>query len=110
MADGTIHLSNNGQFSGSGTPGSYLMLLSVAAGGGHHDSAIDLHNNASGAIFYAHRGLINVHNNVTINELAGYAMALDNNVTLIYEDALQNVRFSSGPAGGFDIKHWKEVE
>lgn len=110
VADGTIHLANNGQFNGSGIAGSYLMLLSTALGGGHHNSAIDLHNNASGAIFYAHKGLIYVHNNVTINELAGYALSLDNNVTLIYEIALQNVRFSSGPAGGFDIKHWKEVE
>ena len=110
VADGTIHLSNNGTFSGSGTSGSYLMLLTTISGGGHHGSAIDLHNNASGAIFYASNGMIWLHNNVNVIELTGYKIHLENNASIFYEIGLQNVGFSSGPAGGFDVRYWKEVE
>ena len=110
LADGTIHLSNNGLFSGSGVPGSYIMFLTTALSGGHHDSAIDIHNNASGAIFYASRGMIWLHNNVNVTELVGYKVHLDNNAVLTYDSGLQNAKFSSGPGGGVDIKYWKEVE
>jgi hypothetical protein len=110
LSEGWMHLKNNGQFQGSGQPGSYLMLLTTTSGGGHHGSAIDLHNNASGAIFYAANGLIFLHNNVAVTELVGYKVHLENNAALIYESGLANVLFSSGPAGGYDIKYWKEVE
>lgn len=110
LSDGWIHIQNNGTFQGSGTVGSYLMLLTNATGGGHHGSAIDLHNNASGAIFYASNGMIFLHNNVTVSELVGYKVHLENSATLIYEIGLQDVHFSSGPTGGFDIIYWKEVQ
>ena len=110
MSDGWIHIQNNGIFIGSGTAGSYLMLLTNAVGGGHHGSAIDLHNNASGAIFYAPNGMVYLHNNVTVSELTAYKVHLENNATLIYEIGLQNVKFSSGPTGGYDVRSWKEVQ
>lgn len=110
LSDGWIHIQNNGTFQGSGTVGSYLMLLTNAAGGGHHGSAIDLHNNASGAIFYAPNGMVFLHNNVTVSELIAYKVHLENSATLIYEIGLQDVHFLSGPTGGYDVKYWKEVQ
>src|SRR3989344_1883742 len=47
FSDGTIHLANNGNFSGSGQAGSYLMLMTLASGGGHHGGASGLDNNAT---------------------------------------------------------------
>ncbi len=113
LADGKIHLSNNGQLSGSGTSGSYLMLLSMVSGGGHHDSAIDLHNNASGAIFYAGNGMVWLHNNVTVTNLAANKIHLENGAKIIYDTLLQNINFGGGGGGGggtSDIKYWKEAE
>lgn len=112
IADGEIHLSNNGQLSGSGTSGSYLMLLSMASGGGHHDSAIDLHNNATGAIFYAGNGLIYLHNNVTVTNLVANKIHLENGAIVIYDTLLQNMNFEGGGGGGgsYDVKYWREVE
>lgn len=109
ITDGWIHLSNNGQFSGSGTSGSYPMFLSTVSGGGHHGSAIDLHNNASGAIFYAANGTVWLHNNVAVMELVGYGIHLDNNAVITYDAGLANVQFSSGPQGGWSINTWQEV-
>src|SRR3989344_720348 len=120
LNDGWVHTRNNGVFSGSGSAGSYVMLLSTSACDGastsppcdtaHHNAAIDLHNNADGAIFYAGHGLINVHNNVTVSELTAYRITLDNSATVTYEAGLQNLQFTSGRSGGYEIKHWKETE
>jgi len=111
FSDGTIHLANNGNFSGSGQVGSYLMLMSLASGGGHHGGAIDLHNNASGVIFYAANGLVYLHNNVNATQLTAKAITLDNNATISYDPGLANALFSGGgSSGSFKVKSWKEIE
>lgn len=122
IADGWIHTANNGQFSGSGSAGSFALLLSTLAcdgssvnspGGipcGHHNGAIDAHNNATGVIFYASSGLVNLHNGVSLTEVTAYKLRLDNNAVITYDSGLANAKFSSGPTGGFSVKDWREVE
>jgi hypothetical protein len=118
VTDGWIHTSNNGVFSGSGTAGSYIMFLTTLAGcngGGqtssctHHNSAIDLHNNATGAIFYAQNSTANLHNGVNISEVVAYKLELGNNAVVTYEQGLVNSQFSSGPGASFDINTWEEI-
>lgn len=120
LNDGWIHIKNNSGFSGSGQSGSFLMLLSTSACDGlnsnppcdtaHHNASIDLHNNVTGAIFYAAHGLLNIHDGVGISEATAYKMHLDENANVTYDAGLANVNFSSGPSGGYDVKYWKEVE
>jgi len=117
IADGWIHVANNGQFLGSGTPGSFTMLLTTLActgssgvGCGHHGGAIDAHNNATGVIFYASNGMINLHNGVSLTEVTAYKLRMENNAVITYESGLANAKFSSGPTGGFSVKDWREVE
>ena len=122
MADGWVHASNNGTFSGSGMAGSYLMILTMLAcdgtgatspGGkacGHHDGAVDVHNQATGVIFYASNGMINLHNGVEITEATAYKLRLDNTAIITYDTGLSNVNFSSGPSAGWRISEWKEIQ
>ncbi len=117
VTDGRIHTENNGTFAGSGTMGSFLMLLttlpcdgSFSFGCDSHNGAVDVHNNATGAIFYAQNGKIHLHNGVNVTEVVAYKLALDNNATITYEQGLINTVFSSGPSGGFEILNWKEIE
>ena len=116
--DGWIHLQNNSIFKGSGTAGSYILVLTTLqnCNGGeqtssctHHNGAIDLHNNATGAIFYAPDSMINLHNGVSVTELTANKLRLDNNAIVTYEQGLANAQFSSGPSGGWDIINWKEI-
>ena len=117
LSDGWIHLSNNGIFSGSGTEGSFLMMLTTlactgvpGAGCGHHDGAIDVHNNALGVIFYASNGMINLHNGVNITEAVAYKLRIDNTAIITYNQGLADSSFSSGPSAGWQISDWKEIQ
>jgi hypothetical protein len=117
VADKWINLSNNGTFQGSGQPGSYIMLLTTSPCDGispgdcaSGNSAINILNNAIGAIFYAQNGLVNVSNNVTATELTGRKINISNNAVVRYEQGLVNANFTSGPGGGWQIINWKEIE
>ncbi len=116
VSDGWVHVSNNGTFAGSGASGSFLMLLTTlactgipGAGCGHHDGAVDVHNQATGVIFYAANGMINLHNGVNITEATGYKLQLDNTATITYDQGLASTSFSSGPSSGWKISGWKEI-
>lgn len=119
LADGWISIKNNSQFQGSGFSGSYVMILTTLPGcnGGaqqsdcaHHNAAVDLHNNASGAIFYAANSMIYLHNGVNVSEITAYKIKLENNAVVAYEQGLTNAQFSSGPGGSWKILNWEEVE
>lgn len=118
VADSWVHIQNNVIFGGSGVTGSFIMILSSLAGcngGGatspctHHNGAMDLHNNASGAIFYASDSMIHLHNGVNATEIVAYKLELDQVATITYDQGLANALFSSGPSGGWDITNWEEI-
>lgn len=119
VTDSWVHIKNNSVFQGSGTSGSYVLILSTllnCRGGNetpqctHHNAAIDIHNNAAGAVFYAADSLANIHNGVTVTEITAYQLSIDNNATVQYEQGLANAQFSSGPGAGFEVTSWKEIE
>ncbi len=117
MTDQWAHIANNGVFEGSGQAGSYVMILSTSSCDGsgsggpctHHSAAMDLHNNATGAIFYATNGLVHLHNGVNATEVTAYKLALENNAVVTYEQGLANANFTAGPSGGRGISQWREV-
>ncbi|MFC1629698.1 pilus assembly PilX N-terminal domain-containing protein [Patescibacteria group bacterium] len=110
VMDGKINFSNNASFQGSGQPGSYLLVVSTNSSLDPASPAIDVYNNAEGAIFYTNSGLIYIHNNVIIKEVTGYKVKLDNNATVTYETGLSDASFSSGPGGSWEVISWREVE
>lgn len=110
---GILEVKNSAQILGSGTTGSYVMLVSrnnSAESGGNTD-AIEVQNNSSAPIYYAPHGSIEIHNNANLKEVTAYKLEIRNNATVTYESGLQDVKFSSGPSGGYyDVRYWKEVE
>ena len=118
IADGWVHVKNNITFSGSGSANSFLTMISTLDGcigvSGvsctHHYGAIDIHNNSGGALFYAMKGMMNLHNNVEITAAVAYKLRLDNSSTIIYETGIANTYFSSGPSGGWSISAWDETQ
>ena len=76
----------------------------------HHNAAMDLHNGATGAIFYANDGFIYLHNGVVVSELTAKKIQLNQGAVIRYEQGLINSSFSSGPGGSWKVESWKEVE
>ena len=106
MADGAISFGNDVNLGGSGTTGSYLMIISLS----NSSSAINLGNgNASTVMLYAPNGTINVGNNASLRALAANTINLGNNVDLNYVSGIIDTTFSSGPSGGWSVDSWQET-
>jgi len=110
VSDGKISVLNNALLKGSGTAGSFLMLLSTNNSVDPTSPAIDVGNNAEAAIFYASNGATVLHNNVEVKEVTSYKLILDNNAVISYETGLENINFTSGPGGSWQVKNWQEIE
>lgn len=106
VTDGIATIGNNSVFSGSGSTGSYLMILSTSTS----TSAITLSNNGGAVILYASNGTVNLANNSSAKSLNGKSINLNNNATVIYDIGLVNANFVNGPSGGWGISSWKEVQ
>lgn len=107
-----ITISNTSNYRGSGT-NSYIMLISqnnsAEIGGG--EEAITISNNVTGnVLLYAPHGKIDLSNNISIKEVTGWKILLQNSAQVIYETGLANLLFTSGPAGGFVFDKWGESQ
>lgn len=108
ITDGWIHIINNGQFVGSGQAGSFVLLLTTTSCVGiprenctHNDAAVDIHNNATGIIFYAPNGMIHLGQNVNLTEATAFKLKLEENATITYDQGLVNTIFASGPGAAW---------
>ncbi len=108
-----IDLNNTAVFQGSGSPGSYVMMLSRnnSAEGGGNEEAIYVDNSASGDfVAYAGHGKVLIANSVSLKEVTAYRVHLKNSASVTYETGLANLLFTSGPSGAWSVGGWKEVE
>ncbi|MDP2946454.1 MAG: hypothetical protein Q8N61_03340, partial [bacterium] len=109
---GKISLYNNviTEDSASG----YLLLISTNKSMDSEDPAILISNNVNkdnpASIVFSLQGLIKVQNNAKFKEVSGYALELENNAEIVYEEGLINSSFSAGPGSGWIIKDWQETE
>jgi len=89
--------------------GSYILMLSTHSG---TDSsyAVEVRNNASGAIFYAHNGIAHIKNGADLKEVTAYKLSLEENAEVAYESGLADASFTSGPGGGWVISDWNEIQ
>ncbi len=106
MSDGKIQMGNNVTLRGSGTTGSYLILLSQSSA----SDAIQIGNgNTTEVILYAQNGSIIMGNNANVRSLTAKTIVLGNNTVLTYTQGLLDAVFNSGPSGGYQIDSWKET-
>lgn len=105
VGDGTVTISNNVIFTGSGIENSFLMLGTTSTA----DDAIDVFNNASNIILAAPKGTIRLHNNAGANALTADRLVLDNNAVVTYVSGLNDINFTGGPGGSFTAGGWREV-
>ena len=106
VSDGQTVLQNNSISAGSTQQGSYLMYLSTSS----LAQAVVSKNNVTADVLYASQGGVTVENNFQLREITGYSVHLKNSATITHDIGLQSATFVSGPAGGWRVQSWKEVE
>lgn len=112
ISSSQIIIENSPVFQGSGTAGSYILLLSqnksAETGGGN--KAIEVQNSSTGSfLVYAGHGEIVLENNVALKEVTAYRIRLQNTANVTYESGLASLLFTSGPGGSWTIKDWFEA-
>lgn len=98
VVDGPVSTGNWFDLKGSGTAGSYLMLLSTYSG-----TAVSIGDSSIVGIVYASAGTVNFQNGVTIKEVVASGINMGNTAKLNYETGLANAFFTSGPTGGYTL-------
>ncbi len=104
---GVFSASNNTTIAGSGTEGSYLLLISE-----RNDTssvAITISNNASSAIIYAAKSQVQVSNNAQIKEITAYQINLSPKVDLTSSSGNINAAYFSSiaPTWKTDSQTWQ---
>ena len=114
VTDGRVSTSNNGLFNGSGTSGSYIMVVTTSTcptgTGCSGGNAIEINNNSGSVILNAQNGTLKFTNNAAAKQATARKIIMNNNTSVTYEAGLANPNFTTGPSGTWTIDTWKEVE
>ncbi len=106
IVDGTVSTNNSAVFQGSGTSGSYIMVISTNT----LSESVALKNSAGSVIIIAPYGGVSMENTAGAKQVTAKTINLKNSATITYESGLANASFSSGPSGSWSIESWKEIE
>lgn len=103
ISDGTLEINGGGHATGSGTTGSYIMMLSTKTG-----TAANVDGGAGAVIVYAPNGTLNISGGASLKEATGYKINIAGGSSVTYESGLANNNFSSGPSGSWSVQTWQE--
>ncbi len=110
LADGKIIVEDTAKALGTGRAGSYLMLLSELNSILTGSEAIVIKDSSTIDIIYASKGYILLEDRISLRQVSGYGLKLKDNAKVTYEVGLADTVFTSGPAGGWKVISWKEIE
>ena len=105
IADGSMEINGGGHATGSGTAGSYVMLLSTATG-----NAASVNGGAGAVIVCTPNGTLDINGGASLKEATGYRITIAGGSSVTYESGLSDMNFSSGPSGSWSVSSWKEAQ
>jgi hypothetical protein len=109
---GIITLQNNTTFQGSGSPTSFVFLISMnnSAETGGSTNAIVQSQGSGAMVLYAPHGQVTLQQSVNLKEVTAYKIIMQNTAQVRYDTGLPSTLFDSGPSGGFELTSWQEVQ
>lgn len=114
IVDGKVIIAGSSPVTGSGTTGSYIMLVSLSdcpeSLSCNGNNAIDISGAAGAVVLVAQNGTIEFSGSASAKQATGYKMVLSGATTVNYESGLANMNFSSGPSGSWNVKSWRETQ
>lgn len=105
MVDGFIELDKDSQAIGSGTPGSYLILLSNfnSRDDNEHRYAINVKREGNTGVLYSNLGSIRLSKDNHITSITGWKVNATRDVIIEYDQGLAGTFFSFGPSGSYSL-------
>jgi hypothetical protein len=97
---------------GSGNPKSHILLCSTNTSMDPIDPAIDVSNNAAGAVFLALDGIMRLNNNANAKSMAARKLYLNNNAVVTYmESEMSDMKFSNSPSTAWHVVEgsWRQA-
>ncbi len=114
IADGKITIGGSSPVNGSGTTGSYILMLSNSdcptTSTCGTSNAIDISGSAGAVVLYAANGTIKFSGSASAKEATGYRITLQGTTSVAYQSGLINPNFTSGPSGTYAIQSWQETQ
>lgn len=113
LSDQFVQVDGGGQFEGSGTAGSYPVIVSTSicpntTPCSSNSSAISLSGGAGAVVLNAPFGKVYINGGSGARSVSGNLIYIDGGGTVTYETGLANLSFTSGPSGGWEITGWGE--
>jgi hypothetical protein len=114
IVDGRVTIAGSSPVTGSGTPGSYIMVISNSdcptSSTCGSNNAISITGAAGAVILVAQNGTISFSGSASAKQATGYHIKLSGNTNVTYEEGIANLDFSSGPSATWGISSWREIE
>ena len=115
ISDGYVSISGGAKLEGSGTAGSYPIVVSTSVCPNTtpcatNNSAVSLTGGAGSVVLTAPYGKVSINGGSGARSVTGDLIYLDGGANINYETGLADLSFSSGPSGGWNIYTWKEVK
>lgn len=114
LVSGKIIITGGGHADGSGTAGSYIVMVttsdcptSSSCGGAN---AISVSGGSGAVVLVASNGTIDINTGAQAKELTGYKVNITGNASVTYDTGLANLSFTSGPAGSWTVSSWQETQ
>lgn len=100
---GIITVGQTSIFQGSGSPGSFVFLISqnnsAETGGGV--TALSMNQGTSALVAYASHGLASLSQSVNVKEVTAYKISLSQSASVTYDTGLPSTLFETGPGGSW---------
>ena len=106
ISDGIMNLGGSASFAGSGTAGSYPLLITTS----NSSSALTVNGSVGAVVLVAQNGTLHLSGGTSARSLSAKQIIIDGGGSVTYDSGLANYNFSSGPSGGWNITSWKEVQ
>lgn len=102
---GLIDVGESTIFNGSGSPSSFVFLISQnnSAETGGSTAAVTLSQSSSALVAYANHGLLSLGQSVGVKEATGYKIVLSQSASVTYDTGLPSTIFESGPGGSWQF-------
>jgi len=103
ISDGTAHVFANTEIKGTGTAGSYIMMLSTSTS----VTAIEVEWASSGVVYAAPHGTVDLKALVWVRSVIAEGIRMRYAVGIDYLSGLSSLDFTTGPGASWQIKEWK---